>query len=136
MRGRESHQGYTCSLVPYSVIFQSEDAYARMRVFGKPSLEERDRAIDELIASPGFGALTPILIDGRQVEVLPDEAGLRAFAQHHAKRLSGHRVAYLMNRGIGYGVARQISTHMELKDIEVCAFADEGEAVAWLMESR
>jgi hypothetical protein len=118
------------------VIFNREDAYAEMRVTGRPSLEERDRAIDGLLDKPWFGPTTPILVDGRQVETLPDKEMLIAFAQHHARRLPGHRLAYLMNAGVGYGVAREIGTYIELKGVEVESFVDEDEARDWLLRVR
>lgn len=130
--GYERGKGYTDRSLPYSVTFQPGDEFAKLRVSGRPLLGERERAVDELLAKSGFGPDTPILIDGRDVEVLPDTAGLTEFARHHARRLAGHPVAYLMKPGVGYGVARQIATHIELSGVEVQAFVDEGEAEAWL----
>ena len=115
------------------MTFRNGDAYALLTATGTPSLEEREAAITELLSMPGFCTTTPILIDGRDAETLPSETGLRAFAEQQKRRLRAHRVAFLMNPGHGYGVARQISTFMELKDIEVCAFDDERAAVAWLL---
>lgn len=121
-------------VVSYSVTFHDGNAYAILRATGTPSLQDREAAITELLAMPGFGTTTPILIDGRDVETLPSEAGLKAFAEQQRRRLREHRVAFLMNPGIGYGVARQISTFMELKDIEVRAFDNESAAVTWLLK--
>ena len=124
------------NIVPYVVIFNPQDAFAEMRVSGKPTLEERDRAIDELLATPGFGRTTPILVDGRRVETLPDRNALLSFAGLHARRLPGNPLAYLMAPGVGYGVAREISAHIEMEGVEVEAFLEESEAIQWLRKPR
>lgn len=120
----------------YSVVFAAGDAYAEIRVSGEPSLQQRDRTIDDLLGRPGFGPATPILMDGRQVQVLPDRNALIAFADNQARKLPGHPIAYLMNPGVGYGVAREISTYMQLQGLEAQVFLDEAEAKRWLLNQH
>lgn len=76
----------------------------------------------------------PLLVDLRDIHLLPSTAEVDLLANLLASRhgFGGSRVAVLVDKGAQWGIARMISTMVELRGGHAKAFQDEEVAMTWV----
>jgi hypothetical protein len=60
------------------------DGYALIRRYGQISVEQRIEVMQKLLQDPSFAPGMPVLIDARQLEILPDSSEVADIATAQA----------------------------------------------------
>lgn len=101
---------------------------------GAPTIVETEAAVLRLARDPAFRPGYGVLLDMRELTYIPSWAD----AQAYQRLFSGLRTTYtggiaLVVRGTApYGVARMLSVMFGFIGVQLGAFTEMGEAVAWL----
>ena len=107
---------------------------------GDTSDPEIEAAMAGLDADPGLPRPCRLLVDVRGSSSLGQRSpeairGLVEIMTRHGDRF-GWRLAVLVAQDVQFGMARMASAFGDTRALDIHAFRDDGEARAWLAESR
>ena len=113
---------------------ESEPPVVRLRCPDGGSFADHVAALRDLACSPELAPGIPVLLDVRDVTLLPNPAEAEVLAGLLANQgvLGRHRVAVVVNAGTQYGVARMVCTLAELRGADAKVFTEEPQALSWL----
>lgn len=113
----------------------SEPPIARLRCRDGGSFADHVAALSDLACSPELAPGIPVLLDARDLTLLPNpaEADVLAGLLANQRVLGRHRVALVVRAGTQYGVARMVCTVAELRGADAKVFTEEPQALSWLV---
>lgn len=114
---------------------ESEPPVVRLRCQDGGSFADHVAALRDLACSPELAPGIPVLLDARDLTLLPNPAEAEVLAGLLANQavLGRHRVAVVANAGTQYGVARMVCTVAELRGADAKVFTEEPQALSWLV---
>ena len=114
---------------------ESEPPVVRLRCPDGGSFADHVAALRDLACSPELAPGIPVLLDARDLRLLPNAAEAEVLAGLLANQgvLGRHRVAVVVNAGTQYGVARMVCTVAELRGADAKVFMEEPAALSWLV---
>ena len=114
---------------------ESEPPVVRLRCPDGGSFADHVAALRDLACSPELAPGIPVLLDVRDVTLLPNPAEAEVLAGLLANQgvLGRHRVAVVVNAGTQYGVARMVCTLAELRGADGKVFTEQPQALSWLV---
>ena len=114
---------------------ESEPPVVRLRCPDGGSFTDHVAALRDLACSPALAPGIPVLLDARDLTLLPNPAEAEVLAGLLANQgvLGRHRVAVVVNAGTQYGVARMVCTVAELRGADAKVFTEEPQALSWLV---
>lgn len=114
---------------------ESEPPVVRLRCRDGGSFADHVAALNELAGGPALMPGIPVLLDARDVTLLPNAAEAEVLAGLLANQrvLGRHRVAVVVRAGTQYGVARMVCTLAELRGADAKVFTEEPQALSWLV---
>ncbi len=112
-----------------------EPPVVRLRCPDGGSFADHVAALRDLACSPELALGIPVLLDARDLRLLPNAAEAEVLAGLLANQgvLGRHRVAVVVNAGAQYGVARMVCTLAELRGADAKVFTEEPQALSWLV---
>jgi hypothetical protein len=120
-------------LVPFQYEIEGVPTVAVITAEGAVTLQEWESAMARLISDPAFGNDTPILLDARNVEALPDAGGPAVIAIRWRALVPRSRGAIVTDSDVAYAAACQVQS---ITDGRVRAFRERQPALDWLLIGR
>ena len=119
--------------MPHEYSYSEPENILYVRSYGAAELPGIAELMQRIAEDARVDRTTRVLVDARELDLDLPSRELEEIADWHASPLGGGRTtAVVIRAGLGYGLVRMLSALADGRGVELAAFTDYEDALAWL----